>query len=616
MVLCPVIGKLLHKRVVLASASPRRQEILSNAGLRFEVVPSRFKETLSKAAFPSPFAYAMETAKQKALEVAQRMHQASGPARVQTLGWGTGPGAGCPQLAGHRLECPRLSGKEHSVFTGVAIVSCTCTDHVLETQVSEFYEETRVKFSELSEELLWDYIHSGEPMDKAGGYGIQALGGMLVEYVRGDFLNVVGFPLNRFCKKLAELYCPPRGQDVRRAHHDSIPAVDSFETLRDQDGGGPEPAPSDVGPGAGPASAGSLRGLSEADGDPLAPGSSEASCNGQVERQSPFPAGLLDLIDGFKASKALFTACKLRLFDVLRDGAHRNATDVARQVDAAVCGTRRLLDVCVGLGLLQRTAQGYSNTELADRYLVSDGECSLHSFVVHSNDHTWPLFTRLEQAVREGPQQHRGASEEEAGDPTQVACCQDKPMEATHGLATLTARRLASAFDLTRFPSACQLGGCTGALPWVLARESPWLKVTVFDCPEVLHLPGGRRPQLPLASPPGDPCRDALPAADLYILPRLPPEWPDDRVHRLLRRVAASCRPGGGLLLAEVALDEGQGPARCGLRHRLDLLVRTPGRDWSLGECRRLLAQHGFPDVRVAPVGDIPGAVLGIRAGP
>ncbi|XP_047392446.1 probable bifunctional dTTP/UTP pyrophosphatase/methyltransferase protein [Sciurus carolinensis] len=671
MVLCPVIGKLLHKRVVLASASPRRQEILSNAGLRFEVVPSRFKETLSKAAFPSPFAYAMETAKQKALEVAQRMHQKDLRTPDVVIGADT-----IVAVEGQVLEKPvdkqdaydmlsRLSGKEHSVFTGVAIVSCTCTEHVLDTQVSEFYEETRVKFSELSEDLLWDYIHSGEPMDKAGGYGIQALGGMLVEYVRGDFLNVVGFPLNRFCKQLAELYCPPSGQDVRRTHHDSIPAVDSFETLRDQDGGGPQPAPSDVGPGAGPASTGSLRGLSEADGDPPAPGSSEAGCNGQVERQSPFPAGLLDLIDGFKASKALFTACKLRLFDVLRDGAHRSAADVARQVDAGVCGTRRLLDVCVGLGLLQRTAQGYSNTELADRYLVSDGECSLHSFVVHSNDHTWPLFSRLEQAVREGPRQHRGASWEEARDPSQVAragrpstcrhspgrghlegsvscprdpgatwkpqsscfltlngqdCCQDKPVEATHGLATLTARRLASAFDLTRFPSACQLGGCTGALPWALARESPQLKVTVLDCPEVLQQvsrlqpQGGRTALVSLV--PGDPCRDALPAADLYILPRLPPEWPDDRVHQLLRRVAASCRPGGGLLLAEVALDEGQGAARRGLRHRLDLLVRTPGRDWSLGECGRLLAQHGFPDVRVAPVGDIPGAVLGIRAGP
>nr|KAF6491761.1 acetylserotonin O-methyltransferase like [Molossus molossus] len=75
MALYPVVRKLLQKRVVLASASPRRQEILSNAGLRFEVVPSRFKEQLNKASFPTPYAYAMETAKQKALDVARRVHQ-------------------------------------------------------------------------------------------------------------------------------------------------------------------------------------------------------------------------------------------------------------------------------------------------------------------------------------------------------------------------------------------------------------------------------------------------------------------------------------------------------------------------------------------------------------
>ncbi|XP_031413417.1 probable bifunctional dTTP/UTP pyrophosphatase/methyltransferase protein isoform X2 [Meleagris gallopavo] len=74
MVLSPVLGKLVSKRVVLASASPRRQEILTNVGLRFEVVPSWFKETLEKSSFAAPYEYAIETAKQKALEVANRMH--------------------------------------------------------------------------------------------------------------------------------------------------------------------------------------------------------------------------------------------------------------------------------------------------------------------------------------------------------------------------------------------------------------------------------------------------------------------------------------------------------------------------------------------------------------
>ncbi|KAK2493449.1 hypothetical protein MC885_017645, partial [Smutsia gigantea] len=254
MVLCPVIGKLLRKRVVLASASPRRREILHQAGLRFEVVPSRFKEKLDKASFPTPYAYAIETAKQKALEVARRMHEARSyyffkkDLRTPDIVIGADT---IVTVGGLILEKPvdkqdaynmlsRLNGKEHSVFTGVAVMHCCSRDGQLETNISEFHEETLVKFSELSEELLWEYIDSGEPMDKAGGYGIQALGGMLVEYVCGDFLNVVGFPLNHFCKTLVELYYPPHPEDIRRTRHDSIPAVDSFENLSDTEGGGSE----------------------------------------------------------------------------------------------------------------------------------------------------------------------------------------------------------------------------------------------------------------------------------------------------------------------------------------------------------------------------------------
>lgn len=99
---------------------------------------------------------------------------------------------------------------------------------------------------------------------------------MLVEYVRGDFLNVVGFPLNRFCKKLAELYFPPGPEDLQRAKHDSVPTVDTFENLGAPEGGGPHAAPGQQ-------------------------GTQEEGHKGAV--QSPHPSALLDLIDGFKASK-------------------------------------------------------------------------------------------------------------------------------------------------------------------------------------------------------------------------------------------------------------------------------------------------------------------------
>ncbi|XP_075909691.1 uncharacterized protein LOC116955684 isoform X2 [Petromyzon marinus] len=208
----PVASKLTGKCVVLASASPRRRDILTNIGLKFEVVPSWYSEDLSKAEYPAPYAYATETAVRKALEVAKRMHERHQKTPDLVIGADT-----VVAIDGDILEKPadkpdayrmlsRLSGREHSVFTGVALVECCVCEGKLQTSVVQFHEETRVKFAELSEELLWDYIDSGEPMDKAGGYGIQALGGMFVESIHGDFLNVVGLPLHHIFRKLGEHY--------------------------------------------------------------------------------------------------------------------------------------------------------------------------------------------------------------------------------------------------------------------------------------------------------------------------------------------------------------------------------------------------------------------------
>ncbi|XP_010786907.1 N-acetylserotonin O-methyltransferase-like protein [Notothenia coriiceps] len=130
MVLNPVISKLSGKLVVLASASPRRLEILNNAGLRFQVVPSWFKETLDKGLFKAPHEYAVETARQKALEVARRMPFKHLKTPDIVIGADT-----IVTVDGMILEKPvnkddayrmlsKLSGKEHSVFTGVAIVLC------------------------------------------------------------------------------------------------------------------------------------------------------------------------------------------------------------------------------------------------------------------------------------------------------------------------------------------------------------------------------------------------------------------------------------------------------------------------------------------------------------
>ncbi|PNJ02481.1 probable bifunctional dTTP/UTP pyrophosphatase/methyltransferase protein isoform X1 [Pongo abelii] len=621
MVLCPVIGKLLHKRVVLASASPRRQEILSNAGLRFEVVPSKFKEKLDKASFATPYGYAMETAKQKALEVANRMHQKDLRTPDVVIGADT-----IVTVGGLILEKPvdkqdayrmlsRLSGREHSVFTGVAIVHCSSKEHQLDTRVSEFYEETKVKFSELSEELLWEYIHSGEPMDKAGGYGIQALGGMLVESVHGDFLNVVGFPLNHFCKQLVKLYYPPRPEDLRRrVKHNSIPAVDTFEDLSDVEGSGSEPAQRDTGSCDEKAQAGEA-----------GQAAAEAECHRTQETLPPFPTRLLELIDGFMLSKALFTACKLKVFDLLKDEAPQKAADIASKVDTSVCGMERLLNICAAMGLLEKTEQGYSNTETANLYLASDGEYSLHGIIMHKNDLTWNLFTYLEFAIREGTHQHHRLLGKKVEDLFQDAYYQSPEtrlrfMRAMHSMVKLTACQVATAFDLSRFSSACDVGGCTGALARELAREYPRMQVTVFDLPDIIELAAHFQPARPQAAQihfaAGDFFRDPLPSAELYVLCRILHDWPDDKVHKLLSRVAESCKPGAGLLLVEMLLDEEKRVAQRALMQSLDMLVQTEGRERSPGEYQCLLELHGFHQVQVVHLGGVLDAILATKVAP
>ncbi|XP_021267379.1 N-acetylserotonin O-methyltransferase-like protein isoform X2 [Numida meleagris] len=630
MVLSPVLGKLVSKRVVLASASPRRQEILTNVGLRFEVVPSWFKETLEKSSFAAPYEYAIETAKQKALEVANRMHVKHLRTPDIVIGADT-----IVSVDEQILEKPvdkqdayrmlsRLSGKEHSVFTGVVIIHCSSKDNQLETEITDFYEETKVKFSDLSEELLWEYIHSGEPMDKAGGYGIQALGGMLVEYVHGDFLNVVGFPLNRFCKKLAELYYPPLKHTVQHIKHDSIPSVDTFESLSD---GESESSSFKEHKGAnnldstGICSSGVICNSENSSGVRTGSVVPSENQNGVSESAAKVPTKILDLMDGFRASKALFVASKLKLFDHLKKKSPLKAVDVANEVGTSVCGTERLLDACAALGLLEKTPQGYSNTDLANTYLASDGEYSLHGYIIHCNDHLWPLFTHLESAVKEGSRQNHRAfgkkTEDLFNDYYQSQEVKQRFMAAMHSIAHLTARDVATAFDLSEFKTACDLGGCTGALAHELIQTYPNMKVTVFDLPEVIANASYFQPSEQCTAPvtfvSGDFFKDDLPEADLYILSRVLHDWPDEKIHVLLNKISTVCRPGCGILLAEMVLDDEKKNRSTALLQSLNMLVQTEGKERSGSEYQGLLEQHGFSNVKIKLTGNLLDVVLCIK---
>lgn len=187
------------KKLILASQSPRRRMLLENIGLKFEILVDDAEE--EKEADWSPEKTVMALAEQKAVNVAKGVVSSAIIIGADTVVAVDGEILGKPkdeQQAAQMLR--RLSGREHCVFTGVA---------VLDTETGEkhiFYEQTKVRFKPLTAEEIQRYIASGEPMDKAGAYGIQELGSLFVEGIDGDYFNVVGLPVCRLVEVLQKQF--------------------------------------------------------------------------------------------------------------------------------------------------------------------------------------------------------------------------------------------------------------------------------------------------------------------------------------------------------------------------------------------------------------------------
>jgi septum formation protein len=198
-------------RLVLASSSPRRVELIrDNLGLNVEVCPSNFAEDLRKSDFADAKAYCQETARRKAEEVAARCCGAAAGRAELVIAADT-----VVSLAGSVLEKPRdtahacemlraLSGSDHEVITAVSLIYLPA-DRALPRRERTVAEITRVRFASLTEGAIQAYVDSGEPMDKAGAYGIQGRAGAFVTRIEGCYFNVVGLPLNRLCVELTSL---------------------------------------------------------------------------------------------------------------------------------------------------------------------------------------------------------------------------------------------------------------------------------------------------------------------------------------------------------------------------------------------------------------------------
>lgn len=189
------------KKIILASASPRRRELLQQIGLEFEVLPARGEEIITKTV---PDEVVQELSRQKAYETAGRLEPDE---PVIVLGADTvvcldGQIMGKPKDRDDAVRMiGQLQGRTHSVFTGVTILVLAPGQ---QTVCHTFACETKVEVYPMEQREIESYVDTGEPMDKAGAYGIQGRFAAWVKGIEGDYQNVVGLPVSAIWQVLRQ----------------------------------------------------------------------------------------------------------------------------------------------------------------------------------------------------------------------------------------------------------------------------------------------------------------------------------------------------------------------------------------------------------------------------
>lgn len=188
------------RKLVLASASPRRRELLSQIGIEPEIVPSTVKEVITS---DIPEEAVMELSRQKAMDVARFQEPGTlviGADTVVAVGGRILGKPGSHEEASRMISM--LEGGDHQVYTGVTLILCGQS----EEKVHTFAERTDVSVYPMSKEEIRAYAESTEPMDKAGAYGIQGKFAAFIKGIDGDYNNVVGLPVGRVYQEIKQMF--------------------------------------------------------------------------------------------------------------------------------------------------------------------------------------------------------------------------------------------------------------------------------------------------------------------------------------------------------------------------------------------------------------------------
>lgn len=322
---------------------------------------------------------------------------------------------------------------------------------------------------------------------------------------------------------------------------------------------------------------------------------------------------VIELIEAFRRSKAMFAAVSLGVFDTL-EHAPANPATLADTLHLKPEPLERLLDTCVGLKLLRRNGSVYENEPVSSTYLCRGSERALTGYILYSNEVLFPMWSHLEDAVRDGTPRWQQTFGVEGGIFDHFFRTEEAKqtfIQGMHGLGLLSSPKVVDAFDLSRFRRLVDLGGATGHLAIAACERYPSLRAVVFDLIQVIEAARVQIGKSTIASPrievmAGDFFRDELPEADLFAMSRIVHDWSEDKIHALLARIYQRLPAGGGVLLAEKLLHEDKGGPTSAQLQSLNMLVCTEGKERTLSEYRGLLENAGFRDVQ----GRITGAPL------
>ena len=186
------------RKIILASASPRRRELLEQGGIPFTVIPSQAEEKITTE---QPGQAVEELSYLKCSDIYEKSLGDVLVIGADTVVASEGKILGKPSSQKDAVKMLQsLQGREHEVYTGVTIMAREGNENR-----KTFHEKTKVVFYPMSDEEIRSYVNTGEPMDKAGAYGIQGKSAVFIKEISGDYNNVVGLPLARLYQELKNM---------------------------------------------------------------------------------------------------------------------------------------------------------------------------------------------------------------------------------------------------------------------------------------------------------------------------------------------------------------------------------------------------------------------------